>query len=471
MLSFSDFENMDNRICNMVAQKTEVTRDGAEFPPTLEELEDSNKSYELNAAVLFIDIRQSTKLMEENPSEIMVKIYRIFMRAMVECVRKNGGVTRQFLGDRIMGIFKDGNKNEDNACNKAISAARDMQTAIDFIVNKHLSNKFDGKTIACGIGVDYGKILVTKVGMHGLENDESRENELDFVWIGNATNHASKYADLASGGEIFISTTCKNNLSTDYQEMGWHECVKSKGDACYKGHVIFNSYSECIDKLGSQYSSNELVDANDNLLINAIDELEKLQNKLIDRERQIAVYEAEISKENEGLKLKVEEYSKKNESLLKEKNSLKHKYSDVLAEYYDCLVKIVGSWHCASSLYKERFANDSVWKFYITELYRVGKLLGYTEDEITGRSDCGLMEIYMYVGMPEDAFNTLLIMAKTCDVWINLRPDIMQWAKDNYSLGILERTIKQRLDNYEIPIDKRKQFAGYLYKIKEIRGW
>lgn len=29
------------------------------------------------------------------------------MRMAVECVRKNGGVTRQFLGDRIMGVFID----------------------------------------------------------------------------------------------------------------------------------------------------------------------------------------------------------------------------------------------------------------------------------------------------------------------------------------------------------------------------
>lgn len=37
----------------------------------------------------------------------MVKIYRSFMRMAVDCVRKNGGVTRQFLGDRIMRVFID----------------------------------------------------------------------------------------------------------------------------------------------------------------------------------------------------------------------------------------------------------------------------------------------------------------------------------------------------------------------------
>lgn len=74
--------------------------------------------------------------------------------------------------------------------------------------------------IACGIGIDYGNILVTKVGMYGVEKDETKEDEISFVWVGNSTNHASKYSDLTDGGEIFISEKAYNGLSTELNKEG-----------------------------------------------------------------------------------------------------------------------------------------------------------------------------------------------------------------------------------------------------------
>ena len=64
------------------------------------------------------------------------------MRMAVDCVRKNGGVTRQFLGDRIMGVFIDSIDENgsmvDSAADKAINAARSLQTVIDYSLRKHL---------------------------------------------------------------------------------------------------------------------------------------------------------------------------------------------------------------------------------------------------------------------------------------------------------------------------------------------
>lgn len=88
------------------------------------------------AAILFIDIRKSTYLTENSQAKSMVKIYRSFMRMAVDCVRKNGGVARQFLGDRIMGVLIDSadeNRNTvDSAADKAINAVRSLQTVIDY---------------------------------------------------------------------------------------------------------------------------------------------------------------------------------------------------------------------------------------------------------------------------------------------------------------------------------------------------
>lgn len=187
--SKTDFDNVDFQIKKITEQTVEEIEADSELPPTIEQLENNNKTYSIMAAILFIDIRKSTYLTENSQAKSVVKIYRSFMRMAVDCVRKNGGVTRQFLGDRIMGVFIDSvdeNRNlVESAADKAINAARSLQTVIDYSLNKHMKNNVNGKIIECGIGIDYGKVLVTQVGMYGLENDERREDEVSCVWVGN----------------------------------------------------------------------------------------------------------------------------------------------------------------------------------------------------------------------------------------------------------------------------------------------
>ena len=135
-LTKSDFDRLDSRIKSIKEQSVEKIEINSDLPPTVEQLEDNNKTYSIVAAILFIDIRKSTYLTENSQAKSMVKIYRSFMRMAVDCVRKNGGVTRQFLGDRIMGVFIDSVDEEENiserAVDKAINAARSLQTVIDF---------------------------------------------------------------------------------------------------------------------------------------------------------------------------------------------------------------------------------------------------------------------------------------------------------------------------------------------------
>lgn len=183
-LTKSDFEHLDSRIKSITEQNVEQIEINSDLPPTVEQLEDNNKTYSIMAAILFIDIRKSTYLTENSQSKSMVKIYRSFMRMAVDCVRKNGGVTRQFLGDRIMGVFIDSVDEEGNiserAVDKAVNAARSLQTVIDFSLNKYLKSNVNGIVIECGIGIDYGKVLVTWVGMYGVESDENKEDEYNI---------------------------------------------------------------------------------------------------------------------------------------------------------------------------------------------------------------------------------------------------------------------------------------------------
>ena len=144
MFTIDDFKKLDARLGQITSQKVKELEVSSNTPPTLDDLPDSNKAYALYASILFVDIRKSTQLTEASHAKSMVKIYRAFMRMAVSCVRANGGVTRQFLGDRIMGVFLDSVDDSGNvlisSVDKAVETARAMQTCIDYSLNKHLKN-------------------------------------------------------------------------------------------------------------------------------------------------------------------------------------------------------------------------------------------------------------------------------------------------------------------------------------------
>ena len=67
--SKNDFEKVDLRIKKITEQTVEQIEVDSELPPTIEQLEDNNKTYSIMAAILFIDIRKSTYLTENSQAK------------------------------------------------------------------------------------------------------------------------------------------------------------------------------------------------------------------------------------------------------------------------------------------------------------------------------------------------------------------------------------------------------------------
>lgn len=175
----------------------------------------------------------------------------------------------------------------------------------------------NGKIIECGIGIDYGKVLVTQVGMYGLENDDNRENEVDCVWVGNTTNYASKYSDIASGGEIFISDNVFTQLSEEYKDK-FIRSAKYKGSKLFQGYVVKDYYLDFSKDLGNPVKIEEDTTVQSDTfagLADGIREIERLQKDLIKRERELAVLEDKLKKENDELRTKyLNEFDEKMEA-------------------------------------------------------------------------------------------------------------------------------------------------------------
>ncbi len=474
-LTKSDFDKLDSRIKNITEQAVEQIEVDSDLPPTIEQLEDNNKTYSIMASILFIDIRKSTYLSENSQAKSMVKIYRSFMRMAVDCVRKSGGVTRQFLGDRIMGVFIDsidGNGNvTDKAVDKSINAARSLQTVIDYSLNKYLKSNVNGKVIECGIGIDYGKVLVTQVGMYGVESDENKENEVDCVWVGNTTNYASKYSDIASGGEIFISDSVYKSLSDDYKDV-WTKSAKYKGTKLFQGFVTKDYYLEFSDELGKPIkieTENTVELDTSSQLADGIKEIEKLQNELIQRERELAVLEDRLKNENQEYKTSFNNENSAKLRALDERNEAQRSRNDLVEKAYSFTNTIIERSFCRNYDYIKNIGIEE-WLDIDDFYHLLGKMKGYDEDTINDMA-FKFIEIYACFDNYAMSYKYMVSMAKKNETWLYINEKTFKWAcEQNQGWQVID-AMDDNLKNNKISYEKLNDYKEYINRLKMIRGF
>ena len=147
---------------------------------------EEKKGVELSTCVLYVDIRNSVKLSLEKHAKTMGKIYSVFAHCVLLAADYEGGFVRNIIGDRVMVVFPP-----DNCFTKAVNCA----ITINHIA-KEINKKFADVDFKCGIGVDYGKLSVMKVGIlkKGVENDDNK----GLVWVGRPANLASRLTDCAN---------------------------------------------------------------------------------------------------------------------------------------------------------------------------------------------------------------------------------------------------------------------------------
>jgi len=144
-----------------------------------------NKDY---FAVLFIDMRGSTKrAMTIGPEKTFLSMHA-FIPAMLKVVEYYNGYVIDLMGDGIM-VFFGGKKSTISKVEAAQNAGLcglDMLSTLDKVVNPILID--DGITyrISCGVGVDIGEVIVTKIGINSA---------FDVKAFGNCINIASKYSN------------------------------------------------------------------------------------------------------------------------------------------------------------------------------------------------------------------------------------------------------------------------------------
>jgi len=135
-------------------------------------------------AILFVDIRSSTQLVENRLPYDVVFILNRFFEAVGSAITAAGGAPNQFIGDGMMAIFGT-ETDPGRACGQALEAARLIDWHLSEM-NRALTNELQ-EPIEVGIGIHGGEVIIGTMGY--------REHA-QMTAIGEAVHIASRLQDL-----------------------------------------------------------------------------------------------------------------------------------------------------------------------------------------------------------------------------------------------------------------------------------
>jgi class 3 adenylate cyclase len=212
--------------------------------PSRESVAANGVAYQVDAAVLSMDIREYSVMTNAFGRKGAVEMVRSFFAGVVRISSSNGGMIADFNGDGMIVAFA----GEDRV-DRATRAAAQSKWFVDELLRPRYNAFFlgnqlvpEGDRIAmfdAGFAVDEGVILACGVGEH--ERD-------DPVWVGAAVNRSAKLCKLARyPGSIMITREAFDRLnfsSDDPFHAGWSLVQESHKVGGVMQNVLVNE--RCI---------------------------------------------------------------------------------------------------------------------------------------------------------------------------------------------------------------------------------
>lgn len=373
--------------------------------PLTEDLPDANKIYHGKVSVLFVDMRESTKLPDKFSREQLVKIYRSYIRTIVQAVRYSGGIVRDFMGDGVLAVFID--SEEDKSENKSVRAARYIATAIDKLLNPVLDQQIKHR-ISCGIGIHTGDISLSKVGMKRKEQDDDAENEFGIAWIGNSTNLACKFSGAVDSSTIFISPSTYASLSDIDGKQQWSKTEISKGSNVLSGYVAKQYYLQLDEDIEPC-----VVEGGGTSLSLAEEMKIEYQKQLAD----VARKSQELGRKEQELNDKEQKLNAKAAEVIRKDNGNRSIERVLREQEYLFYCNVLGSGHCKTAYVKEM--GQDFWEENLDEAIVAGEKCGKSEHEVNQKISYAMVSIYKDLGIYDKAYNFLVEQA-TGYAWLNL---------------------------------------------------
>jgi class 3 adenylate cyclase len=159
--------------------------------------------------VLMSDIRSYSTIAEHADPAELARQLNVHRAAMNDAILGEGGTVMQFVGDAVMAVFGAPFPQDDHQL-RAVAAARAMH-ASQRKVNEQWES--EGKPpFGLGIGLSTGEAAAALLGS---------EERLEYTLVGDTVNLAQRLQQLASVGEIVLSSATMGGLggSCDAAEL------------------------------------------------------------------------------------------------------------------------------------------------------------------------------------------------------------------------------------------------------------
>jgi class 3 adenylate cyclase len=172
---------------------------------TLRHAESAKPSSEnIDQAFLFTDIRGFTSISEGKPPGEIVDLLNYFLELQASVILANGGDIDKFVGDEIMAVFEDPDK-ELKACRASVGIK------LSIAKEKELALAAGEKEVSIGIGIHSGPVTRGSVGARII-------NRMDFTSIGDTVNLAARLegANKEYGTKALISEAVYGKVKSDF---------------------------------------------------------------------------------------------------------------------------------------------------------------------------------------------------------------------------------------------------------------
>ena len=156
------------------------------------------------ATIIFIDIRDFTKLADQLDPEKATEIINNIFAPIVGIIDKYGGSINKFLGDGLMAVFGTPFSHEDDP-ERAARASLKIMNSIDENEKIKIGNQV--KSLKARIGINTGLCISGEIGSNSRK---------EFTVIGDTVNLASRLQANATPGKILIGEKTFQRINDNF---------------------------------------------------------------------------------------------------------------------------------------------------------------------------------------------------------------------------------------------------------------
>jgi class 3 adenylate cyclase len=225
---FSEYDRLkcSERIESVLSASDSSFEDVDEIPARTKLTFDNG--YYVNCSSIFVDIRNSSGLPKIHRRPVLARLYRAFISEVTAAMAGDPNIAEvNIIGDCVSGIFNARYKNQ---IQRTFETTFVVSSAINLLNYKFKKNGI--QQIEVGIGMSYGRALMTKAGKKGTGVN-------DVVWMGDVVNEASNLSCAANDHklypvEIMISESIFINLDEYNQKLVHKDPVRG----VYYGNIV-----------------------------------------------------------------------------------------------------------------------------------------------------------------------------------------------------------------------------------------